>query len=554
VIVSAEPTEGGGRQGGARLEAVDPALETWFLPMGERGNDDSAIDRRRGDGRPYTLGNQVDVLVHGRVYFARLHACLSGLRPGDAVGFADWRGDPDQDLVDGAPLASVLAGLAERGVHVRGLVWRSHPKVSGFHEEHHVELARRVNEAGGLILLDQRVRSAGSHHQKLVLLRHAGRPHDDVAFVGGIDICHGRRDDARHLGDPQVEELDDGYGDRPPWHDVQLTVSGPAVGDLDLCFRERWDDPAPLSDRRNPWRIWVSRLAKQPERRDPIPEQSPDPGPCGPHAVQVLRTYPRKRPPYPFARQGERSIVRAYRRVFDRATCLIYVEDQYFWSRGVADLFASALERSPELRVMVVVPRVPDRNGPLTGPAHGLPQRDVIRRLTDAGGDRFAMYDLENEDGTPIYVHAKTVVVDDVWAEVGSDNLNRRSWTHDSELSVAVLDERRDPRRPTDPGGGGEGARVFARDLRIQLMREHLGDVDADLADPIAAFDAARDAAGALESWHADGRLGLRPPGRLRPHRAPAVRWWMRPWGRLMYHTLVDPDGRPASLRRHDRY
>jgi phosphatidylserine/phosphatidylglycerophosphate/cardiolipin synthase-like enzyme len=535
-------------------DAIDPAVETWFLAVGERGNDDTSLDQRRGDGRAYTLGNRVEPLVHGARYLARLHTSLCELRLGDSVMFVDWRGDPDQDLVTGQPLASVLAGLVGNGVSVRGLVWRSHPKVAGFHEEHHVELARDVNEAGGLILLDQRVRSAGSHHQKVVLLRHADRPGDDLAYVGGIDICHGRRDDARHLGDPQVEKLDDAYGPRPPWHDVQLAVHGPAVGDLELCFRERWDDPAPLSDRRTPWRMLVSRIARQPEQRDTMPPQPPDPPAAGPHAVQVLRTYPRKRPPYPFARRGERSIARAYRRVFERARCLIYVEDQYFWSRGVADLFASALERTPELHVMVIVPRVPDRNGPLTGPAHGLPQRDVIRRLKEAGGDRFAIYDIENEDGTPIYVHAKTVVVDDVWAEVGSDNLNRRSWTHDSELSLAVLDTTRDDRAPVDPGGGGEGARVFARDLRIELLREHLGGADVDLVDPIAAFDAARSAADMLESWYAEGQEGLRPPGRLRPHRAPSVRWWMRPWGRLMYHTLVDPDGRPASSRWSGEY
>ena len=57
------------------------------------------------------------------------------------------------------------------------------------------------------------------------------------------------------------------------------------------------------------------------------------------------------------------------------------------------------------------------------------------------------MYDLENQSGTPVYVHAKTVIVDDVWAIVGSDNLNRRSWSHDSELSIAVLDADHDRRR-----------------------------------------------------------------------------------------------------------
>ena len=71
--------------------------------------------------------------------------------------------------------------------------------------------------------------------------------------------------------------------------------------------------------------------------------------------------------------------------------------------------------------------------------------------------------------GTPVYVHAKVCVVDDVWASVGSDNFNRRSWTHDSELSCAVLDEtaRRAGRR-ADPAGLGDGARGFARDLRLR--------------------------------------------------------------------------------------
>ena len=111
------------------------------------------------------------------------------------------------------------------------------------------------------MLLDERVRRDGSHHQKLFVARHPDATDLDVAFVGGIDLCHGRRDDERHGGDEQAIDLDPRYGPRPPWHDVQLEVRGPAVGDLAWTFRERWEDPTPL-DHRNPWRRRLARVAR----------------------------------------------------------------------------------------------------------------------------------------------------------------------------------------------------------------------------------------------------------------------------------------------------
>lgn len=531
----------------------DAATTDWFLTPDERGNAATELDQHRGDERAFTVGNHVDLLVHGTPYFEELHRALSETQPGDIVHFADWRGDPDQQLVDGVEFAAVLVDLAKRGVEVRGLVWRSHPKTTGFHLEHHLELAAEVNNAGGQILLDQRVRPVGSHHQKLVLIRRAG-DEEDVAFLGGIDLCHGRRDDAQHVGDPQPEELDDAYGERPPWHDVQVRVCGPAVGDLELVFRERWNDPTPMADRRTPWRALVSKLAKQPDRRDKLLPPVPDPSPKGTIAIQVLRTYPKKRPPYPFAPEGERSIVRAYQRAFARARSLIYVEDQYLWSEEVAELFASALQREPELRVIVIVPRIPDRNGVISGPPHRIAQLQLIDRVREVGGDRFGIYDIENHAGTPIYVHAKTIVIDDVWAAVGSDNLNRRSWTHDSELSIAVLDSEQDPRDPTDPARSGDCARVFARNLRLALMREHTGLAsDAALLDPLEAFESVRATADALDAWHRDGETGTRPPGQLRNHHLPRVAWWEW-WARPLYRTIVDPDGRPWGLKRRHTY
>ena len=93
-------------------------------------------------------------------------------------------------------------------------------------------------------------------------------------------------------------------------------------------------------------------------------------------------------------------------------------------------------------------------------------RQHVQEALYAAGGDRVAIYDLEREDGTAVYVHSKACIVDDIWLAVGSDNLNRRSWTHDSEISCAILDETHDEREPRDPAGLGDGARKLARDTR----------------------------------------------------------------------------------------
>jgi phosphatidylserine/phosphatidylglycerophosphate/cardiolipin synthase-like enzyme len=140
---------------------------------------------------------------------------------------------------------------------------------------------------------------------------------------------------------------------------------------------------------------------------------------------------------------------------------------------------------------------------------------------------------------------------------VGSDNVNRRSWTHDSELSCAVIDDTRDRREPRDPAGLGDGARVLARDTRLRLWREHLGrrdGEDADLVDPEQGFAAFRSAASQLEAWHRSGRLTPRPPGHARPHGSDTVRPLTRRWARTMQSLVLDPDGRPSALRRSHTY
>ncbi len=418
----------------------------WFLIRDERGNGFTRAPASEADEVSWSEGNLVRPLVHGATYFARLHDELSALSAGDRVWFTDWRGDADERLLpDGPTIGDLLARLARDGVEVRGLMWRSHGErvsapISG---RSNVHIGRLVNDAGGEVLLDQRVRLFGSHHQKFFIIRHRDDPSRDVAFVGGIDLSHSRRDDAEHAGDPQALTIDSRYGKRPPWHDASLELRGPVVADLLAVFAERWDDPNPL-DHRTPYRMLLQRLADMPRHPKPLPEAAPPPPPAGPHAVQLLRTYGRKRPPFPFAPAGERSIARAYAKAFSLARRFIYIEDQYLWSTEVAAGIAKALTRNPGLQVIVVLPRYPDSDGPIAGPAVRLGQLRAIAMLRRAAPDRVGVFDLENSAGTPIYVHAKICIVDDTWFTCGSDNFNRRSWTSDSELTCAVVDTTSD--------------------------------------------------------------------------------------------------------------
>lgn len=542
-------------------------LEQWYLAVEERGNPATRLDGAHPE-RAYSLGNLARPLVHGSTYFAELLRVIQATGPGDLVWFTDWQSNPDQQLDDDPSirLVDVLGSAAERGVDVRALVWRSQSRALGFSHEDHRSLGELLQERGADVRLDMRVRRNGAHHQKFVVVRHAADATRDVAYLGGIDLCHGRRDDSSHRGDPQADEISAEYGARPPWHDVQVALQGPVVADVETVFRERWDDSTPTS--RNPLRRWRDAVDGLGEEQSPLPAQAPPPEPAGDHAVQLLRTYPDLGAgwAYDFAPEGERSVARGYSKAVRQARRLIYIEDQFLWGREMSEVLVAALEQNPELRLIAVLPQFPDVDGWFQRDPQLLGRiRGVLRVLLTAP-ERVAFYGLENHAGTPVYVHAKVCVLDDLWTSIGSDNFCRRSWTSDSELSAAVIDLGADP-------SGAEPQADYGRRLRLTLAAEHLDrlDVDqlsgiaamrdadlveamADCVDPVAMFDRFAACADALQAWHDGGKAGERPPGRLRRLPEPRLslprQLFAAPW----YRYLHDPDGRPSRLRRRKEF
>jgi phospholipase D1/2 len=101
-----------------------------------------------------------------------------------------------------------------------------------------------------------------SHHEKIVCIDQT------VAFIGGLDLCYGRMDNASHsLVDTETPAVWNGidysnarYRDfyevdkrwdtdiinrneipRMPWHDIALRVQGKAAYDIAIHFIELWN-------------------------------------------------------------------------------------------------------------------------------------------------------------------------------------------------------------------------------------------------------------------------------------------------------------------------
>ena len=224
----------------------------------------------------------------------------------------------------------------------------------------------------------------------------------------------------RHVGDPQADELDPRYGAATAV--ARHPGRGPRPGGRRprRTFRERWNDPTPLDRPRI--RLGGSRARatdEAAERPDPLPPfERRDPPPSGSHAVQVLRTYPAKRPPYPFAPDGRakhrphvpKALAPGSVAHLRRRSVLLVRGDRVAVRGGARDA-------RPISASSWSCRGYPDRNGMVSGPTQ--PARAAgpsMDRSREAGGDRVAIYDLENERRRRRSTSTRRpCVIDDVW-------------------------------------------------------------------------------------------------------------------------------------------
>jgi phosphatidylserine/phosphatidylglycerophosphate/cardiolipin synthase-like enzyme len=340
----------------------------------------------------------------------------------------------------------------------------------------------------GVVALDKRTADvlAPSHHQKLLVLRS---PWANIAFAGGVDLAFTRRDDVdpaganapvlrgdwqsgtqipRPSGWPREAAVDyytvdfgndppserqksdlpvEVYGDRQSWHDQHLVLEGEVVATLEDHFRERWQ----LAGDCLLWATFKPRLSGQVilstdaafdrgliEQLPPATRPVPITGPAT-HSVQMWRTIPLsgKRTTGSF-RRGEFTVMAGLANACQKATQLIWIFDQFFWSIPLARLLQQQVFMNPSLHVVIVLPPHAD-----TQPEDAHQARhDALAKLTADDSQRIAIYAMWNPaSNTGVYVHAKVQMFDDELLVCGSANLNRRSFLCDTEMAFAVADK-----------------------------------------------------------------------------------------------------------------
>ena len=304
--------------------------------------------------------------------------------------------------------------------------------------------------------VDSTVPFGGSHHQKVAIID------GQIAFMGSADICQDRWDTSAHIArDPdRVSRRDEAY---KPYHEVQAVFTGEPVASLLELFAERWayatgeqlDVAQYVATHENDLFSGVTMTV-------PMPVAD----------VALSRTVP-----IGADREHVHEIRDLYARAIHSAKRMIYIETQYLTSCCVRDALLARMRETekPKLDVVLVLPHKPEKfKEEFTISA---PQADLLDELVLAakqGGHALGIYNVaapDVESGLPafVYIHAKLMIVDDVFLTMGSANLANRSMTVDSEINATWV---------AQPGDAA--LHVAIRRVRVRLLLEHLGE-GADL-------------------------------------------------------------------------
>ncbi|OYN75415.1 phospholipase D-like domain-containing protein [Mycolicibacterium sphagni] len=447
-------------------------------------------------------------IIDGADYLRHVKAAMSGAR--NRIIVIGWDLDYRTAFERGE---TTLEGPNHLGLFMHWLLWRRPalevyllksnlrllPAFDGFwFGVAPVSLLNQLTSARLHFAVDGAHPTGAVHHQKIVVVD------DTMAFCGGMDLTLGRWDTSEHRPeDPRRSGPGAAYG---PRHEVVAAVDGAAAEMLAEQARDRWE----------------AATGRVLPTLDPPPAAWPDGLRPGLRNVEIglARTLPALS-----GRSEVREVESLDLAAIAAARDVIYLENQYFAARGIAEAIADRLREADGPEVVMILPRSSESRleQESMDSARGL----LLRMLNEADSyGRLAVYWPVAGRGVPVYVHSKVIVIDDRLLRIGSSNFNNRSLGFDSECDIAI-----------EAVGGTDCAAVQREILWIRdsLVSEHLG----------VSVDEFRDAMGSGRSFlHA--AEALRGTGRsLRALTDTMVAADASPFAE---NDLMDPDHVPPSI------
>ena len=222
----------------------------------------------------------------------------------------------------------------------------------------------------------RRFRLSHRDHRKILVVDN------ELGFTGGLNIA-----------DDYAMVAEGGRG----WHDIHCLLRGAIVLDLARLFRRGW-----------------IRAGGPPY--EPTPPAGLAKGVGGTSFVRMLENT---------ARRQRTSIRRAYLHVIRTARHSVLIQNAYFLpDRGLRRALARAVARGVDARVIV--------------PGHSDVQ--VIEWASLYAMRRLAKRGVKMLRWGGVMMHAKTAVVDGLWATIGSYNFDAQSRFNNLEVTVEILD------------------------------------------------------------------------------------------------------------------
>jgi cardiolipin synthase len=222
-----------------------------------------------------------------------------------------------------------------------------------------------------------------------VFRRYLNRNHRRIVVVDGrVGFTGGAGVSRKWMGNGRT----DGH-----WRDTDVRVEGPVVEYLQAAFAENW--------------LEATGIVLGGEAYFPRPIE-----PRGQLYAQVARSSPAG---------GGAAMYTTFLLALSAARQSVLVTNPYF---VLDDTMREAVLRTVRrgVRVAVLVPAAIDHN--------------VVRQASRAQFGELLRAGVEIYEYTPALLHAKTMVIDGVWATVGSTNLDNLSFAYNDELNLIVYD------------------------------------------------------------------------------------------------------------------